>query len=211
MSDKEEKKESKDPSLLKAFTVEAKDRCFSAKDRWLKVLGIIFIPFIYGFVCIAAFWNPLAKIGSIPMSIASLDQEKVLVQDYDTSNNPMDDVNGESKGMCLGIPEMWSDALPNTENINFTQHFPENLTLDEYKTWGESHVVASVLTEGGSVLDYSHTISSYNGNVQSISFMDSMMTNWQNGDMSDIFKFNSKQNLYEADINESLKISNIKY
>jgi hypothetical protein len=48
----------------------------------------------------------LAKIGSIPMSIASLDQEKVLVQDYDTSNNPMDDVNGESKGMCLGIPEM---------------------------------------------------------------------------------------------------------
>jgi hypothetical protein len=33
MSDKEEKKESKDPSLLKAFTVEAKDRCFSAKDR----------------------------------------------------------------------------------------------------------------------------------------------------------------------------------
>ncbi|UNF61258.1 hypothetical protein [Spiroplasma poulsonii] len=39
----------------------------------IKYILICFVPFLYGFICAWAFWNPLAKIGSIPMAIVDND------------------------------------------------------------------------------------------------------------------------------------------
>lgn len=46
---------------------------FSSFKRVIKVIAILFIPFMYAFTCICAFWNPLKNIGNAPIAIASLD------------------------------------------------------------------------------------------------------------------------------------------
>ncbi|GHU32639.1 hypothetical protein FACS1894166_06370 [Bacilli bacterium] len=67
-------------------------------------------------------------MGSVPMAIASLDQQQVLVQDYSTGDILYD----LGKTECIGIPEYWSDADPATATIPFTEKFPTNLTLTDY-------------------------------------------------------------------------------
>jgi putative membrane protein len=89
-------------SIFKAFLVEIKDRWFSSRKRILKTIGVFLIPFLYGFVCIAAFWNPLGNIGSAPIAIASLDQKQLLVEDFDAPNTNED--------IALGIPVEYTTA-----------------------------------------------------------------------------------------------------
>ncbi|MDR0545701.1 MAG: ABC transporter permease [Mycoplasmataceae bacterium] len=45
----------------------------SSLKRLIKLIAILFIPFLYAFTCACAFWNPLKNIGKAPIAIVSLD------------------------------------------------------------------------------------------------------------------------------------------
>jgi hypothetical protein len=63
----------------------------------------MFIPFIYGFVCIAALWNPLENVGKAPIAICSLDKKQLVVEDFNTGDS--------TKPFAIGIPVACSATI----------------------------------------------------------------------------------------------------
>ncbi|WP_424526573.1 hypothetical protein [Spiroplasma endosymbiont of Glossina fuscipes fuscipes] len=61
------------PKFSNVFKTEAKEKMGKSRFQIIKYILICFVPFLYGFICAWAFWNPLAKIGSIPMVIVDND------------------------------------------------------------------------------------------------------------------------------------------
>ncbi len=55
--------------FAKYFKSEFVGKLFSSKKKIIKFIAISFVPFLYGFVCIYAFWNPVGEIGQVPMAI----------------------------------------------------------------------------------------------------------------------------------------------
>jgi putative membrane protein len=63
---------------MKSKVVESYKKDFweilcSSKRKIVKSLAVLFIPFVYAFICIAAFWNPLSNIGKVPVAIVNCD------------------------------------------------------------------------------------------------------------------------------------------
>ncbi|WHQ37128.1 ABC transporter permease [Spiroplasma sp. SV19] len=61
------------PKFSNVFKTEAKEKIGKSRLQIIKFILICFVPFLYGFICSWAFWNPLTKIGSIPMAIVDND------------------------------------------------------------------------------------------------------------------------------------------
>ncbi|GHU47591.1 hypothetical protein FACS1894218_2330 [Bacilli bacterium] len=59
------------------------------------------MSFLYGFLFIASYWNPLAKIGEAPIALCSLDQKKLVIQDYNGEKND------GTPAAIIGIPEQF--------------------------------------------------------------------------------------------------------
>ncbi|WP_338990515.1 hypothetical protein [Spiroplasma endosymbiont of Seladonia tumulorum] len=56
------------PRFINVFRTEAKEKIAKNWLQIIKYMLICFVPFLYGFICCWAFWNPLTKIGNIPMA-----------------------------------------------------------------------------------------------------------------------------------------------
>ncbi|WP_425380071.1 ABC transporter permease [Spiroplasma endosymbiont of Stenodema calcarata] len=61
------------PKFINVFKSEAKEKIGKNWLQIIKYILICFVPFLYGFICSSAFWNPLTQIGNIPMAIVDND------------------------------------------------------------------------------------------------------------------------------------------
>lgn len=71
------------PAIKEAYKRDFLEILLSSKRKILKAIAVLFIPFVYAFICIAALWNPLGNIGKLPMAIVSLDKG------YSDGSNPI--------------------------------------------------------------------------------------------------------------------------
>ncbi|WFG96460.1 hypothetical protein M1771_00120 [Spiroplasma citri] len=62
------------PRFINVFRTEAKEKIAKNRLQIIKYMLICFAPFLYGFICCWAFWNPLTKIDNIPMAIVDNDR-----------------------------------------------------------------------------------------------------------------------------------------
>lgn len=121
----------------------------SSKRRIIKTIAILFLPFVYAFICIAALWNPLGNIGKVPMAIVSLDQGKTeadnskiyLVDDFmemwqkDELTNIGLSYNSDTQRYCAKISDQFT--FSNIVYINSKTNDPYRyMTFDEStKQW----------------------------------------------------------------------------
>lgn len=77
------------PTIKEAYKRDFLEVICSSKRRIIKILAVLFIPFVYAFICIAALWNPLGNIGKVPMAIVSLDRG---IQENGSTNYDIDQI-----------------------------------------------------------------------------------------------------------------------
>lgn len=101
---------------------EFAERVFSSRKRVIKFIAICFVPFLYAFICIWAFWNPIPKIGEAPMAIVSNDAPIDFI--VGKSNNKL--AAGQAYSYIEGGNEVlvdddtpW-DTIPNGTQFNTT-------------------------------------------------------------------------------------------
>lgn len=79
------------------FKTEVFSRLFSSKKRIIKFIAICLIPFLYGFVCIWAFWNPIENLGNAPMAIVNQSKPVTLVMGTKNSTKSLNEnINSNS-------------------------------------------------------------------------------------------------------------------
>ncbi len=88
------------------FKDEFVGKLFSSKKKIIKFVAISFVPFLYGFVCVYAFWDPVSNIGKVPMAIVDnskrIDLVVGSVENCVTTTNP----DGTSVTKPSGKPQM---------------------------------------------------------------------------------------------------------
>lgn len=199
------KNKDKSVSIFKAYLIEIKDRWFSSSKRVLSTIGVLFIPFIYAFTCIAAFWDPLPKIGMAPMSIVSLDKEQLVVCDTDA---PI-----ATKPVVLGIPLSFTTTNEITATTSWNDIPSSYLaSVGQWDKLSDLHPTF-IQTQGGSILNYNHTVNNNPaGSCSMLSLIDQVMTKWQNGVLSKAgFGFDAKKNNFGINFSGKFPINNIKY
>ncbi|MDR1234973.1 MAG: hypothetical protein LBJ97_02695 [Mycoplasmataceae bacterium] len=202
------KDKEKSVSIFKAYLIEIKDRWFSSSKRIMSTVGVLFIPFIYAFTCIAAYWNPLPKIGLAPISIASLDKEQLVVRDTDAPD--------PNKKVVLGIPLEYTTDSFYSDGADWHEISSSYLTsVDKWNglTSDDGKPITYIQTQAGSICDYSHTINSSGaGDANMISVVDQVMAKWQSGTMvKEGFDYDSKKNSFHLNFSKTFPIENIKY
>ncbi len=120
-------------NLFKSLSIEIQTRVLSSPKRIIKFFGVLIVPFLYAFVLIMAFWNPMANLGRVPASF--LDNEGT----YFTYKNlaakkygVLVDKNGKvfkTKDEIVKAKD--SDNLYlNTTNENITYMYDDKLTSE---------------------------------------------------------------------------------
>lgn len=95
------------------FKHEIVSKLFSSKKRWIKFIAICFVPFLYGFICVAAFWDPVSNIGKVPMAIVDNSSRIDLV----IANSKDSDPITQKKKIIIGVPNL-NDIDPVTKYPN---------------------------------------------------------------------------------------------
>ncbi|AGM25624.1 putative ABC transporter [Spiroplasma syrphidicola EA-1] len=96
------------PKFGTVFKKEFCEQTIKNKHRIIKFVAICFVPFLYGFFCLWAFWNPFINVNKIPMAIASQDANQCIVY-KPASDTDQTIANGtefeyysvENQGVCL--------------------------------------------------------------------------------------------------------------
>ncbi|WP_342252409.1 hypothetical protein [Spiroplasma endosymbiont of Amphibalanus improvisus] len=82
---------------------EFKEQVFRNKKQMIKVVGLLFIAFLYGFITICAFWNPLENFDQIPAAILDLSEPTCLsVKNGYIDSEDIDQNSCESNGGYWG-------------------------------------------------------------------------------------------------------------
>lgn len=106
------------PRFINVFRTEAKEKIAKNWLQIIKYMLICFVPFLYGFICCWAFWNPLTKIGNIPMAIVDNDRPPCIayvVQKQGTDENNLltsptvEYFNSDTLAVCQEKAQEWFD------------------------------------------------------------------------------------------------------
>ncbi len=154
--------------FTKYFKSEFIGKLFSSKKKIIKFIAISFVPFLYGFVCIYAFWNPVGEIGAVPMAIVDNSKRidlvigktadhKVVIGEASDNPEDFDEVTGLPKvvmmknlyGKELIKPEMtWEDAEYKYIAISECDTYIKNYSFVEsfLRGWGGTGNTESVIS-----------------------------------------------------------------
>lgn len=67
------------PTFKEIFKKEWQEQTVKNKKRIIKFIAICIVPFLYGFFCVWAFWNPFLKTDQIPMAIVNHDANLCVI------------------------------------------------------------------------------------------------------------------------------------
>ncbi len=192
-----------------AFKVEFSDRIWSSKKRLIKTVAICFIPFLYGFICIWAFWNPIPQIGAAPMALVNQDKSQVMVTfNHEDKTTKKDQIGfaGVDYYTTVGSTASTDKHLHNTfdaESLN------EALQIKS----GDKGSVIELVTFDGNILkttDLGATKSGDYHDAIDISVISDLMKTWETGNVDGVEYNKSTKNL-SMKVNDEITLSNIKY
>lgn len=160
------------------------ERVFSSRKRVIKFIAICFVPFLYAFVCIWAFWNPIPKIGSAPMAIISNDM-------------PIDTIAGATVTGDFAFGEAYSYYTDDKNNqtiiddtFNWDATPPSNLV---FVTTASTEIpVANMLLH------------------KKMSLVDNLVNAWKSGSVENI-SYNSSKDKFKVKVNDNMTLTNLKY
>lgn len=102
-------------SMWKYFKDEKFKKFFSSKKRIVKFFAICLVPFLYGFVCIWAFWNPVSNIGEVPMAVVDTSNRVNLV----IGIGKVEENNAQKNKLLIGEPSLDKSGNPILDGNGF--------------------------------------------------------------------------------------------
>lgn len=160
------------------------ERVFSSKKRLIKFIAISFVPFLYAFVCIWAFWNPIPKIGNAPMAIISNDVPIDMIAGATASGNF---AFGEAAAYYTDDSTV---QTPITDDFDWSATPPANLV---FVTTANTEIpVANMLLH------------------KKMSLVDNLVNSWKAGSVENVSYNQSKDN-FKIEVNDNMTLTNLKY
>ncbi len=146
----------------KYFKSEWITKLFSSKKKIIKFIAISFVPFLYGFICIYAFWNPVAEIGAVPMAIVDNSKRISLAVGTIETNGKKRIVIGEADEnsidpttnkpthlKVLNLNTNTYEPIPNDSSSTFTcySYYPNYSFVESFiRGWTDEVSSTSVIT-----------------------------------------------------------------
>lgn len=167
-------------NFISYFKHEIISKLFSSKKKIIKLIAISLVPFLYGFICIWAFWNPVPNIGKVPMAIVDTSQRIDMAIGID-NNKKM--VVGEVESKDGNIVSIKNPNDPNTP-ITLTNClvYKQNYSFIEsfINGWADTKVKDSLI--------YKNDNGSYSINISETS------------PLNNVSYFNDKTNIKAKDV-----------
>ncbi|AXK51408.1 ABC transporter permease [Spiroplasma alleghenense] len=170
----------------KVVQSEFRERVFSSKKRVIKFVAICFVPFLYAFICIWAFWDPISNIGLAPMGIISNDNQVNLVSGK---------TNGATPIQGIGVAKAYVDKNGQTHQIG-QEKFDFSNSAEKFE---------SIITTNGTEIKPGEDFNSYY-----VSLIDLVMETWKTNSVPGI-SFNAKKQKYTFEASENISLSNVEY
>ncbi|WP_368486520.1 hypothetical protein [Spiroplasma sp. DGKH1] len=167
---------------LDTVQAEFRERVFSSRKRVIKFVAICFVPFLYAFICIWAFWNPIPQIGSAPMAIINNDKPVVLIAGKSVDGN-----------LALGAGQYYTDA-------GGTQ-VPITIDTD----WNSIPNGTKITTTSGTVIEKAATTIHSKAGV-----VDDLVSSWEKNKVPNI-SYNKDQDKFRVKVNDNMELTNLKY
>ncbi len=211
------KKENSVSKWWHAFKVEFADRIWSTKKRLIKTVAICFVPFLYGFICIWAFWNPIPQIGAAPMAIVNQDQSQVMItfHNKDKAGKNQIGFGGVASYTFIGettpvVVNNFKSNVDNNPKNNFNAEDLNNALANSQGTLGS---VTRLTTIGGNILYVKNLgVKPNSGYLDAIdiSIINDLMNTWETGNVDGI-KYNKDTKKLSMKVNDEITLSNITY
>ncbi|WP_338971663.1 ABC transporter permease [Spiroplasma endosymbiont of Panorpa germanica] len=166
----------------KVVQSEFQERVFSSKKRVIKFVAICFVPFLYAFFCIWAFWDPIPNIGLAPMGIISNDSKVNLVSGKTEGALPVEGI-GVAKSY---IDKDGKEVEVGNQKFDFTK-------------------AAAVITQNNTRIEVDGNFNHYY-----VSVFDLIMQTWQSNTIPGI-SYDTKKEKFEFKISDSMTLSNVEY
>ncbi|AGM24614.1 ABC transporter permease [Spiroplasma chrysopicola] len=126
------------PKFFIVLKTEFKEKIYKNRLQVIKFLIICFIPFLYGFICSWAFWDPLASVSNIPLAIVNKDDAPCI--NYVVKKNGPDEQNlltspkinysnTQSAAGCQSNGEQWFAGLGIGEDYQLQTRFESMIDL----------------------------------------------------------------------------------
>ncbi len=158
------------------------ERVFSSRKRVIKFIAICFVPFLYAFICIWAFWNPIPKIGGAPMAIVSNDVA-------------VDAILGTSTTGGFAFGEAYSyqaggtgDAVVITDDFDWTNIAANSI----FTTTADTQIVSTGMMHN------------------KMSLVNNLVNAWKAGSVENV-SYNSSKDKFKVKVNDSMTLTNLKY
>lgn len=165
---------------------EFAERVFSSRKRVIKFIAICFVPFLYAFVCIWAFWDPIPKIGEAPMAIVSNDTQI----DFIVGRTATDATAKIAAG------EAYSYMKDGTETV-----------IDDDTDWSDDNMPNGTIlytTAGTQIVKSTAMIHT------KMSLIDNLVDAWKSGSVENI-SYNQDKDKFTIKVNESMSLTNVSF
>ena len=125
-------------NILTYCAYEIKNRLFSSKKKIIKFIAICLVPFLYGFICIWAFWNPVPNIGEVPMAIVDNSKRIDLAVGFNNENGTNKVVVGQVAELNNGVPVSIINPIDSTKPIQLSSclSYKQNYSFVEAFIYG---------------------------------------------------------------------------
>lgn len=160
---------------------EFAERVFSSRKRVIKFIAICFVPFLYAFICIWAFWDPIPKIGEAPMAIVSNDTQINFI-----------------------VGRTSDDKLAAGEAYSYMQGGNE-VVIDDDTDWDAIPNGTEFITTAGTKIVKS-TAMIHN----KMSLVDNLVDAWKSGSVEGI-SYDQSKDKFTVAVNESIALTNVTF
>ncbi|MBE4704308.1 hypothetical protein [Spiroplasma platyhelix] len=160
---------------------EFAERVFSSRKRVIKFIAICFVPFLYAFICIWAFWDPIPKIGEAPMAIVSNDA-------------PINFIVGKTSDGKLAAGEAYSYIEGG-----------QPVVIDDSTDWGAIADGTEFITTAGTKI-----VKSASFIHNKMSLVDNLVDAWKSGSVDNI-SYDQNKDKFTIKVNETMSLTNLTY
>lgn len=169
---------------IDSVKAEFTERVFSSKKRVIKFIAICFVPFLYAFVCIWAFWNPIPKIGEAPMAIVSND----VAINFIVGRTPDDKLAAGEAYYYLEAGESGTKVV-----------------IDDSTDWDSIPDGSIFITTAGTKIVKSSSLMH-----SKISLIDKLVSAWKSGSVEKI-KYDQNRDKFSIKVSETMALTNLTF
>ncbi len=126
--------------MLKALKVQIHNTIFKTPFHLVRFIGLLFIPFIYGFFYIYAFYDPFVKVDQVPLAIIT---ERVIDEDGIPQSDPFSEAMGrelsKEHDMKIGDVKMTTKMKHIYLDSKVTDTYTNEQMIDRAQKMGEDY------------------------------------------------------------------------